>query len=152
MIVMEVSVLKVDIKIDQTVEETSVTITAKSHDEEVKRLYQLLKQKDLKITASKSEQTIILSPKEITLIPVDRRFLKIHANKDIYISPKRLYEIKDSLGHKFIQISKSSIVYMDDVISVEVSFSGSLKVYLKNGLSDYISRFYVKSFKQYLGL
>ena len=65
---------------------------------------------------------------------------------------KRLYEFMELLNNSFVQVSKGSIVNIDYVNSVEVSFSGSLKIIMKNDLVDYISRSYVKSFKNKIGM
>lgn len=106
----------------------------------------------MKITVNKHEKTFFLKSEDIYLIKTKDRGLALFTENEIFETTKKLYEFKEILGYKFLQISKSSIVNMDYVLSVEVSYSCSLKVFLKNEQTDYISRFFVKSFKRYLGL
>ena len=51
-----------------------------------------------------------------------------------------------------MQTSKSCLVNLKVLDSVESSFGGALMLKLKNGLTDYVSRTYLPAFKQYLGL
>lgn len=43
----------------------------------------------------------------------------------------------------------SGLNYLD---SVEAGFGGTMLIKLKNGCKDYVSRFYLKDLKKYLGL
>ena len=70
----------------------------------------------------------------------------------MYRVKHRLYEIKQMVGHDFVQISKSSIVRIDACESVEIDFGGALVLHIKNGLKTYVSRHYLKNFKKQIGL
>ena len=56
------------------------------------------------------------------------------------------------LGKDFMQISKSAVINLKQIDFVEPSFSGMMKLFLKNKQSEYISRKYLSEFKKYLGL
>ena len=64
----------------------------------------------------------------------------------------RLYELGVQLGSQFMQISKSTLINLSYMDSIEPGFSGTLLLKLRNGSSDYVSRTYLPSFKKYLGL
>ena len=69
-----------------------------------------------------------------------------------YRSRKRLYELEKQLGKQFMQISKSTLVNLSYLDSIEAGFNGTLLLKLKNGCKDYVSRKYLPEFKKYLGL
>lgn len=51
-----------------------------------------------------------------------------------------------------MQISKSAVINLKQIDFVEPSFSGMMKLFLKNKQSEYISRKYLSEFKKCLGL
>ena len=51
-----------------------------------------------------------------------------------------------------MQISKTTLVNLSYMDSIEPGFSGTLLLKLKNGSKDYVSRKYLPEFKKYLGL
>ncbi len=60
-----------------------------------------------------------------------------------YRSRKRLYELEKQLGKQFMQISKSTLVNLSYLESIEAGFNGTLLLKLKNGCKDYVSRKYL---------
>ena len=76
----------------------------------------------------------------------------IYGEKNKYRSRKRLYEIGQQLGKQFMQISKTTLINLSYMDSIEPGFSGTLLLKLKNGCKDYVSRKYLPEFKKYLGL
>ena len=76
----------------------------------------------------------------------------IYTERKQYRSRKRLYEIGEQLGNQFMQISKSTLINLSCMDSIEPGFSGTLLLKLKNGCKDYVSRKYLSEFKKYLGL
>ena len=49
-----------------------------------------------------------------------------------------------------MQISKSTLVNLSYLDSIEAGFNGTLLLKLKNGCKDYVSRKYLPEFKKYL--
>ena len=95
---------------------------------------------------------IVLQPKEIYMVRVEDGVTIIYGEKQKYRSRKRLYEIGQQLGKQFMQISKSTLINLFYMDSIEPGFSGTLLLKLKNGCKDYVSRTYLPEFKKYLGL
>lgn len=56
------------------------------------------------------------------------------------------------LGSNFMRISKSIIVNLRKIESVEASFNGMILLRMKNGSKEYVSRTYLPKIKQYLGI
>ncbi len=78
--------------------------------------------------------------------------VEIRISEKRYISGKRLYSYEEQLGGGFMRISKSTLVNLSFIDSVEPSFNGMMHLRLKNGCKDYISRKYLPAFKKYLGI
>ncbi len=64
----------------------------------------------------------------------------------------RLYQIEEIIEDDFIKINQSCIVSVKEIRKFDSSISGMLKVELKNGYSDYVSRRNIKSVKERLGV
>ena len=64
----------------------------------------------------------------------------------------RLYQLEEILGEDFIKINQSCIVNIREIRKFDSSFSGMLRVVLKNGFSDYVSRRNIKKVKERLGV
>lgn len=65
---------------------------------------------------------------------------------------KRLYQLEEVVDDNFIKINQSFIVNVREIKKFDSSFSGVLKVVLKNGYSDYVSRRNIKIIKERLGV
>ena len=109
--------------------------------------------KDNPLTALQSNgDMVILQPGEIYMVRVENGETIIYTEKMNYRSRKRLYEVGQQLGKQFMQISKTTLVNLSYMDSIESGFSGTLLLKLKNGCKDYVSRRYLSEFKKYLSL
>ena len=86
------------------------------------------------------------------MIRIENSETIIYCESHKYRSKKRLYELLSLLGKDFMQISKNAVINLKQIDFVEPSFSGMMKLFLKNKQSEYISRKYLSEFKKYLGL
>lgn len=64
----------------------------------------------------------------------------------------RLYQLEEILGEDFMKINQSCIVNVRQIRKFDFSFSGMLKVVLRNGYTDYVSRRNIKNVKERLGV
>lgn len=64
----------------------------------------------------------------------------------------RLYQLEEILGDDFVKINQSCIVNVREIRKFDSSLGGMLKVVLRNGYSDYVSRRNVKNVKERLGV
>ena len=69
-----------------------------------------------------------------------------------YLVKLRVKQVKELVDDCFIQINQGCIVNVKHVEKFSVSFGGSLKVILKNGRFDYVSRREMKNIKRRFGL
>lgn len=144
--------MKVQIKISEDVPETFAVIYTPEITKEVQDAASLLQGGNKMIAAADSGRTVILQPEEIYMVRIENEQTIIYCQKKKYQSAKRLYQMEELLGNSFMKISKSVIINLRQIDSVEPSFNGMMSLLLKNGGKDYISRKYLPGLKKYLGL
>ena len=144
--------MKVNIDISPECREPYAVIHDKVTDE-IQRMIDVFSNSETPVTALQNEEDIVvLQPKEIYMVRVEDGDTIIYGARQKYRSRKRLYELAQQLGKQFMQISKTTLINLSYMDSIEPGFSGTLLLKLKNGDKDYVSRKYLPEFKKYLGL
>ncbi|MDK8340325.1 LytTR family DNA-binding domain-containing protein [Peptoniphilus harei] len=146
--------MKVDIIIDETLEETQVKIFAKGYSKEVETIKDLLADRIIdKIVAFRDKEVFILSHEEIIRLFAQDKRVFIKTKNGTFSSRLTVSELENRLGKKkFIKISRSDIVNLDFVKKLDLSFTGTIAVELTNGDVAYVSRRNLKEFRRVLGL
>ena len=145
--------MKVNVDISAEYIEPFVVIHTDKVTDEVQRIIDVCGSSDSPVTALQNEEDIIvLQPKDIYMVRVEDGDTVIYGARQSYRSRKRLYELASQLGKQFMQISKTTLINLSYMDSIEPGFSGTLLLKLKNGNKDYVSRKYLPEFKKYLGL
>ena len=89
---------------------------------------------------------------EIFCFYVENNKIFALTEKEKFLIKSRLYAIENSLDTNFIKINQSCIVNIRKIKKFDSSVYGALRVILKNGYEDYVSRRNIKSVKERLGL
>lgn len=145
--------MKVSVDMSPAYTEPYAVIYTDRITEEVQRLLDLFSSRESPITALlREEEIVILKSRDIYMVRVEDGDTILYGEKEQYRSRKRLYEISSQLGAGFMQISKSTLVNLSVMDSLEPGFGGGYLLKLKNGCQDYVSRRYLPEFKRYLGL
>lgn len=145
--------MKVNIDISAEYKEPFAVIHTDKVTDEIQRAVDTLGTNETPVTAFRNEEDIVvLKPDEIYMVRVEDGDTIIYGAKSRYRSRRRLYELSEQLGSKFMQISKTTLVNLSYMDSIEPGFSGTLLLKLRNGSKDYVSRKYLPEFKKYLGL
>ena len=145
--------MKVNIDISAEYKEPFAVIHTDKVTGEIQRMIDIFSNSETPVTALQNEEDIVvLQPKDIYMVKVENGDTVIYGAKQKYRSRKRLYELADQLGKQFMQISKTTLINLSYMDSIEPGFSGTLLLKLKNGNKDYVSRKYLPEFKKYLGL
>lgn len=145
--------MKVSVALSTEYKEPYAIIYTDRMTDEIQRVIDGFSLNESPVTALQNEKDIIiLLPKEIYMVRVENGDTVIYGKDRSYRSRKRLYELEQQLGKQFMQISKSTLVNLSYMDSVESGFSGTLLLKLKNGCKNYVSRRYLPQFKKYLGL
>ncbi len=145
--------MKVSVDISPEYTEAYAIIYTNEMNKEIQDILNVFNSASTPIPALRNESDyVILKPEELYMIRIENGDTILYTKEQSYRSRKRLYEIKEQVGHAFMQINKSTLVNLSYMDSVQSSFSGTLLLTLKNGSSDYVSRKYLPAFKKYLGL
>ena len=145
--------MKVSVELSSEYNEPYAIVYANKVTDEIQKMIDILSANETPITALQNEDNIvILQPDEIYMVRVEDGDTIIFGEKQKFRSRKRLYELEQQLGRQFMQISKSTLVNLAYMDSIEAGFNGTLLLKLKNGCKDYVSRTYLSQFKKYLGL
>lgn len=145
--------MKVNVDISPQYKDPYAVIYTERVTPDIQRMIDMLGSYDSPITAlQRNGDIVILQPAEIYMVRVENTETIIYTERKQYRSRKRLYEIGEQLGNQFMQISKSTLINLSCMDSIEPGFSGTLLLKLKNGCKDYVSRKYLSEFKKYLGL
>ena len=144
--------MKVKIEISEEYDSAYAVIYTKAVTEEIQKVSDLLQQDNGPVTAYSEDRLVVLQPEEIYMVRVEDETTVIYSKENKYKSRKRLKEIYAQVGDGFMQISKSTVINLKYLDSMEAGFGGTMVLKLKNGCKDYVSRFYLKALKQYLGL
>ena len=145
--------MKVSIDLSAEYKEPYAVIHTDKVTDEITRIIDMFSNNETPVTALQNEEEIVvLKPDEIFMVRIEGGDTVIYGEKQKYRSRKRLYELAEILGKKFMQISKTTLINLSYIDSIEPGFSGTMLLKLKNGNKDYVSRKYLPDFKRYLGL
>ena len=144
--------MRVSVNISPDHTEPCAVIYTNQMTDEIQRIIDFFNAGETPVTAQHNEELVILQSEDIYMIRVENGETIIYGQSQKYRSRKRLYELSDQLGSKFMQISKATLINLSYMDSIEPGFSGTLLLKLKNGCKEYVSRKYLPDFKKYLGL
>jgi len=145
--------MKVSVDISADYKEPYAVIYTDKLTDEIQHMIDMFSMSETPITALQNEEDlVVLQPGEIYMVRVENGDTIIYGEKQKYRSRKRLYELGQQLGRQFMQISKSTLINLSYMDSIEPGFSGTLLLKQKNGCKDYVSRKYLPEFKKFLGL
>ncbi len=145
--------MKVSIELSPEYRIPYAVIYADKITDEIQKIMESFSRQETPITALQNEENlVVLQPEENLYGACGGRGYDSFGKCSKYRSRKRLYELEKQLGKQFMQISKSTLVNLSYLESIEAGFNGTLLLKLKNGCKDYVSRKYLPEFKKYLGL
>ena len=131
--------------------EVEVVIRGEPSDPEVARLLQLLGNKPSgRLMVSREDEQFVLDTTQIVYLETADNRVLVHTATETYESKQKLYELIELLGRRsFAQVSKSTIVNLSFVKSIQAEFSGNYLIKLKNRKEKLtLSRKYFREFKE----
>ena len=144
--------VKVEVKLSPDIEQPYIVVYARELTEEICKLIDRFGAERKIFAATENHRTVFLKPEEIYMVQIESGRTKVVCQTKTYTSAKRLYELEAQLGKQFMRISKSTLINLEKIDSIQPSFNGGVCCVLKNGCKDYISRKYFSAFKSYFGL
>ena len=145
--------MKVKIQVDPAISEEYAEFHVREITAEVSRFAEIIEKSNSVLTGTDEfERTVIINPDDIVAVHAEKKWCRIFSETADYSCRKRLYELEQDLGPEFMRISKSILVCIRKIDSVEAVFNGMLLLHMKNGSKEYVSRTYLPNLKSYLGI
>lgn len=149
--------MKVKLEIDKRCEETEVTVRTRTMDDEVTQVMSYLtdrsRHRKTSIPGIRDERIVLLEPEEIYSIYSQGGKTFADTEEQTYEIKIKLYQAEEKLAkYDFIRIGKSEIINLKKVEYFEAGITGTIVIVFKNGKKTYVSRRFVKSLKERLGV
>lgn len=146
--------MKIDVDIDKECKELEVLIRNDEMNQEVNDIIKKLSESTPNVIAGiKNDRVKILDDAEIIRIYAQSSKVYAITKTGEYLLKLRLYELEQRLSQsKFVRISHSEIINLNEVINFDLSFTGTIQVKLSNNNMTYVSRRYVSRIKKILGI
>lgn len=145
--------MKVRIEIDDSLEEDEVTIKCKELNQTIKKVQQSISNISQmpKLIFYKNDIEYYLNLNDILFFETSENSVEAHTEKEIYKIKYRLYELEEILPNNFVRVSKSTILNVNQIYSINRNLtSSSLVQFYKSYKQVYVSRNYNKMLKQRL--
>jgi DNA-binding LytR/AlgR family response regulator len=141
--------MNIKTEISSKYSEIELHICSNELSDEVKRISaELHTMYDEKIpgTDEKGNHRMLL-PAEIISFYSEGQRVMARGEKECYVVPNKLYELEELTKEHFIRISKSEIVNIRKIRSLDMSITGTIRIIMKNGYETYASRRNVSKLK-----
>ncbi|WP_429970634.1 LytTR family DNA-binding domain-containing protein [Fructilactobacillus sp. Tb1] len=111
-----------------------------------------LNDKDELIPVKIEDKIQLVNQTEIVAVEVNGNILTYHLINEELETKGNLKNIIESLNDNFVQISKYAVINIQQLSSLEASFSGNMTAFMQNKLKITISRRYLGKLKEKVGL
>src|SRR5574344_2119437 len=143
--------MKIRIEIDENLTENEILIRGNALSDEIvqiqRALSDIVSQKQ-QLTFYKNETEFYLSLQDILFFETEEGCIRAHTVNDIYLVKYKLYELEKMLPRNFIRLSKSTILTVDNVYSIDRNLTASSVGQFDGSHKQvYVSRYYYKSLK-----
>lgn len=146
--------MQIEIKIDECAKETKVIIVTPEMDETVSELMKRISKDRPQVIAGFSDDVVcLLDQADIYRIYTQDGKVLCKAQSGTWNLHLRLYELEERLDRRrFVRISNSEIINLRFVKHFDLSYSGTIRVTMRNTDTSYVSRRYVARIKDALGI
>ena len=146
--------MKIRVEINSEIEEEEIVIRARTFSEEIKSLSEMLENKKetsdyLMLYDDKKEYLIHLN--DIIFFETESDNVYAHTKDFAYLCKMRLYELEKKLPGDFVRISKSTIINISQIYSIERKFNAASLIQFNDCNKEvYVSRRYYSMLKDKL--
>ena len=141
--------MKVELDIDESLQEDSITIHCRELSDEVIELQRQIASYcsgTKRIIAEKNGTEFYLELKDLCFMEADGNYIAIHTATDIYRTKQKLYELEELLPRDFIRVSKSAIINTKQVTAIKKNIAGPSEIAFKGSSKrTYASRNYIRA-------
>ena len=143
--------MKCTIVIDKDREE-EVIIYLKKPNEIAGKIQNLVGKASPTLVGYCNENIVAIDVDEIFCFSVQEGRVYAFTKNEQVLVKERLYRLEQQFGDRFVKINQSCMVSPEKIARFETSVGASLRVILKNGYFDYVSRRQMKVVKKRMGL
>ncbi len=149
--------MKVKFDINEAYDEQEIIIKSNKMTDEIKSIVDFLdsggNNKNKSITGTVNDKIVLFDIEEIYRIYAEKGKVFAKTTRGKCELKLRLYEVEEKVtGSDFVRISKSEIINLKKVAYFETSLTGTIEVVFANKENTFVSRRYIKSLKERLGL
>lgn len=146
--------MKVQVEIVEEQKEPTIVIQCQQIEESVLQLQSFIQKALVKapsISFFQEGKEFYLSLNKILFFETDEATVYAHTSDQVYKVRERLYELEQCLPDDFLRVSKSTILNINQVYSIESNLTSyRLVEFYKSHKKVYVSRFYYKNLKHKL--
>ena len=141
----------VKIEIDDNISDDEILIKCKEITEGIKRIQKIAsdsaKQADIHFYKDNTEYYLTLD--SVLFFETSGTSIHAHTNDNFYEVKNKLYELENTLPSNFVRVSKSTIINVNHIYSIEKNITSSSSVQFNDTHKQiYVSRNYYKVLKQ----
>ncbi|APU72304.1 hypothetical protein BI355_2010 [Companilactobacillus crustorum] len=143
--------IKLDISADYS--EKEIIIKTNKKDDEVEDIIKHLQAVESKfnhLNGYIDETVYSLQLREILFFETNERNVYAHTVDNAFLIHYRLYELEENLPDDFLRVSKSSILNVNEILSLTRSVTGNLVKFKNTYKQIYVSRRFLKELKNKL--
>ena len=143
--------MKVRIEIDSNIEEDEIIIKFKELTKSIQKIEETIQQENqiINFTFYKDNTEYYIPLNSILFFETSGNEINAHTSNEIYKVKYKLYELEEILPINFIRVSKSTILNVDHIFSIEKNLTASSIVqFNKTHKQVYVSRNYYKKLKE----
>ncbi|MFJ7734885.1 LytTR family DNA-binding domain-containing protein [Lysinibacillus sp. NPDC097287] len=145
--------MKIHLTINSELQETEIHIHAKEYNDQIEKLMKQLQATQSSIIDGYLQQEIhMLKINDIYSIYAEGSKVFLQTEEQEFESKRKLYELEDQLAKDFARVSKSTLVNINKIASIQMGKIGSTELVLDNDVSIHVSRKYLKELKRQLGI
>lgn len=145
--------MKIHLTINRALEETEIHIHAKEYTEQIERLMKQLQSSQTTMLDGYLQQEIhMLKITDIYSIYAEGAKVFLQTEEQEFESKRKLYELESQLAKDFARVSKSTLVNINKIASIQMGKIGSTEILLDNEVAIHVSRKYLKELKRHLGI
>lgn len=144
----------VQIEVDKNKIEPEIIIRCSSIDKQIEDIQKMILNTRLdspKIIFYKDTHEYYFPLDEVLFFETENNAVYAHSREDVYKVKFKLYELEKLLPKQFTRVSKSTILNITHIFSIDRTFATlNLVQFYKSHKQVYVSRFYYKSLKHKL--
>ncbi|TCD45429.1 DNA-binding response regulator [Streptococcus sp. X16XC17] len=147
--------MKVSVNISDQFTEDRLLVEVRKMTDKVREIVDFVEKMDQRhtsLTVKQGEEIYVVPFADIYQLVIMDKTLYVRTKNQEFTSNLRLYQAKELLPDKFLQISQSEIINIKYLDHLQLTKNGLIKIMLKNGEHTYSSRRYLKPIKEAIGI